>query len=226
MMRGDDVEQVQTFLNQQGYDVTVDGILGPETAGAVRDYQEDKGLSVDGVVGPNTREEIKKDLGIEDVRHEIYFSHDTDKVYWTDNTGKIIKSWQASDDIIGWKNREGETRESLPAGEYIATAYTPGINYGRAYGTGYIDTGDSRGRDIHGGGSRLTSKDEVAQDFVNKEGAYAPRQELLPTYGCIRMHNEDVEELCNLIIDEGNNIPLHVSETIEINDDKIINYTQ
>ncbi|WP_167935782.1 RHS repeat-associated core domain-containing protein [Halothermothrix orenii] len=101
MMRGDDVEQVQTFLNQQGYDVTVDGILGPETAGAVRDYQEDKGLSVDGVVGPNTREEIKKDLGIEDVRHEIYFSHDTDKVYWTDNTGKIIKSWQASDDIIG-----------------------------------------------------------------------------------------------------------------------------
>jgi RHS repeat-associated protein len=56
-----------------------------------------------------------------------------------------------------------------------------------AYGGTYIDTGDPRGRGIHGGGSSL------------KSGAYDPDQPLTPTLGCSRAHNQDVVNLGNLI---------------------------
>jgi hypothetical protein len=60
----------------------------------------------------------------------------------------------------------------------------------RKYGpTGaYIDTGDSRGRDVHGGGSSLPDP-------------LAPIQPLTPTQGCTRGHNQDLQDLCNKIND-------------------------
>jgi len=60
----------------------------------------------------------------------------------------------------------------------------------RAYGPSgaYIDTGDSRGRDIHGGGSSL-------------QNPLAPKQGWQPTFGCTRGQNEDVIEMGNRIQD-------------------------
>ncbi len=52
---GQDVRDVQTLLNQQGYDSgPVDGQFGPKTDAAVRRFQTDKNLAVDGIVGPHT----------------------------------------------------------------------------------------------------------------------------------------------------------------------------
>jgi RHS repeat-associated protein len=53
-----------------------------------------------------------------------------------------------------------------------------------AYGPegAYIDTGDPRGRDIHGGGSGLADP-------------YAPQQGWVATHGCTRGQNADVQEL-------------------------------
>jgi RHS repeat-associated protein len=64
------------------------------------------------------------------------------------------------------------------------------IGPSRKYGpTGaYLDTGDSRGRDIHGGGSSLADP-------------LAPIQPLTPTQGCTRGHNQDLQDLCNKITD-------------------------
>ena len=45
---------MQKILNSQGYNLSVDGIFGPKTEAAVRDYQKKKELSVDGIVGPKT----------------------------------------------------------------------------------------------------------------------------------------------------------------------------
>lgn len=60
----------------------------------------------------------------------------------------------------------------------------------RAYGPdgAYIDTGDPRGRDIHGGGSRLRDP-------------FAPEQGWAPTQGCTRGQNEDVRRLGEAIAD-------------------------
>ncbi len=49
--RGKDVERIQRAVN-----VTVDGIFGPITESAVKNYQRRHGLTVDGIVGPLTWE--------------------------------------------------------------------------------------------------------------------------------------------------------------------------
>jgi len=53
-----------------------------------------------------------------------------------------------------------------------------------AYGRdgAYIKTGDSKGRDIHGGGASLADP-------------YAAHQPLIPTLGCTRAHNTDLVAL-------------------------------
>lgn len=52
---GGDVANLQQQLANLGYNVgPIDGKFGPQTAAAVRAFQQDKGLSVDGIVGPQT----------------------------------------------------------------------------------------------------------------------------------------------------------------------------
>jgi peptidoglycan hydrolase-like protein with peptidoglycan-binding domain len=48
------VRTLQDLLRARGHTVTVDGIFGPLTDAAVRDFQRQRGLAVDGIVGPNT----------------------------------------------------------------------------------------------------------------------------------------------------------------------------
>ncbi len=52
--RGDDVKELQTALNKNGYNLSVDGIFGSDTRSAVKDYQTKNKLQVDGIVGTNT----------------------------------------------------------------------------------------------------------------------------------------------------------------------------
>jgi len=54
-MTGTDVQDWQQFLaNRNLYSDPVDGIFGPDTAQATRNYQSSAGLDVDGTVGPRT----------------------------------------------------------------------------------------------------------------------------------------------------------------------------
>jgi peptidoglycan hydrolase-like protein with peptidoglycan-binding domain len=49
------VRTLQQLLQARGYNnVAVDGIFGPITEGAVKDFQQSKGLAADGIVGPQT----------------------------------------------------------------------------------------------------------------------------------------------------------------------------
>ena len=51
---GSAVNKLQNVLNEHGYDLAVDGIFGPKTQAAVRDYQKKNGLKLDGIVGKET----------------------------------------------------------------------------------------------------------------------------------------------------------------------------
>jgi hypothetical protein len=46
--------ELQTELNRFGYNLVVDGLLGPNTTGAIENFQSKQGLTVDGIVGPIT----------------------------------------------------------------------------------------------------------------------------------------------------------------------------
>jgi N-acetylmuramoyl-L-alanine amidase len=55
MLRGDDVTDLQRRLNALGFDAgREDGILGPETETAVRQFQRQAVLAADGICGPAT----------------------------------------------------------------------------------------------------------------------------------------------------------------------------
>ena len=54
---GDDVKAVQTALEALGHSVGkhgIDGIIGPDTTAAIKEFQKVAGLKIDGVVGPET----------------------------------------------------------------------------------------------------------------------------------------------------------------------------
>ena len=52
--KGSSVTELQKLLNQNGYNLSVDGDFGSKTQAAVKDYQQKNNLSVDGIVGANT----------------------------------------------------------------------------------------------------------------------------------------------------------------------------
>lgn len=53
--RGTDVTYLQQRLTEKGYSVgAIDGVFGPKTLEAVKEFQVDSGLAVDGVVGAKT----------------------------------------------------------------------------------------------------------------------------------------------------------------------------
>lgn len=55
MLRGDDIAEVQRRLGALGFDAgRIDGILGPETAAAVEEFQRNVGLVPDGICGRET----------------------------------------------------------------------------------------------------------------------------------------------------------------------------
>lgn len=60
MLRGDDVADLQSRLNELGFDADkVDGIFGPNTDRAVHEFQRNRGLPQDGVAGPQTVTELQ-----------------------------------------------------------------------------------------------------------------------------------------------------------------------
>jgi N-acetylmuramoyl-L-alanine amidase len=55
MLRGEDVSDLQRRLGALGFDAgRVDGILGPDTAGAMADFQTNAGIVSDAIFGPDT----------------------------------------------------------------------------------------------------------------------------------------------------------------------------
>jgi peptidoglycan hydrolase-like protein with peptidoglycan-binding domain len=52
--KGEAVKGLQNALRQRGHNVDIDGIFGPATENAVRQFQRDAGLTDDGIAGPDT----------------------------------------------------------------------------------------------------------------------------------------------------------------------------
>jgi N-acetylmuramoyl-L-alanine amidase len=65
MLRGDDVAELQRRLNLLGFDAgREDGILGPETEDALRQFQRNAGTTADGVCGPESLAALSRVSGL------------------------------------------------------------------------------------------------------------------------------------------------------------------
>ncbi len=64
MQRGDDVVELQSSLGALGFDAgRVDGICGPDTARALREFQRNSGLTSDAICGPDTVSALRRLAG-------------------------------------------------------------------------------------------------------------------------------------------------------------------
>ena len=64
MFRGEDVADLQLRLGSLGFDAgRIDGIFGPDTAGALADFQRNTALAVDRIAGPQTIQVLRQLLG-------------------------------------------------------------------------------------------------------------------------------------------------------------------
>jgi RHS repeat-associated protein len=100
-----------------------------------------------------------------------------------------------------YEARENVTsgRTPIEHGFHANDVFPHTIAQSPSYGPGdntYIDTGHPNGKDIHGGGNCGAVSDP-----------YEDQQGWCPTYGCVRMQNEDVRDLSQRIIDYKNANP-------------------
>lgn len=56
MQRGDDIRRWQARMRERGWNISVDGIFGPQSSGVAREFQRRFNLQVTGQVGPQTWE--------------------------------------------------------------------------------------------------------------------------------------------------------------------------
>ncbi len=60
MARGEDVAELQRRLNDLGFDAgKVDGVFGPDTQRALRDFQHNRQIAEDGITGPQVLGELR-----------------------------------------------------------------------------------------------------------------------------------------------------------------------
>jgi len=70
LLRGDDVADLQVRLGSLGFDAGwVDGIFGPDTERALKDFQRNAGVPTDGIAGASTIAELDR-LGSKSARSE------------------------------------------------------------------------------------------------------------------------------------------------------------
>ena len=55
---GQDVERLQGDLSRLGYQIGANGVFDESTEAAVKKFQQDHNLTVDGIVGPQTGRQI------------------------------------------------------------------------------------------------------------------------------------------------------------------------
>lgn len=115
---GDAVRDLQNKLNKFGYNLTVDGVFGPNTFNAVQDFQGKHGLTVDGIVGSNTLAALDSASAI-DINSIKYLQHEVganeDNIPGPETLGKCpLINIGANSNIVKWiQNKLGIVADGI-----------------------------------------------------------------------------------------------------------------
>lgn len=173
-MEGPDVSFVQERLTSLGYyQGPIDGIYDEEIFEAVRNYQAEFGLSPDGIVGPDTWNSIGLDP------NEKYPLPPEGYAITVDLDQKTLQLNQFTEIIKTYPVAVGKPSTPTPAGDWQIIQKTR--NPGGAFGVRWMRL------NIPWGGYGI-------------HGTNAPESiGTAASHGCIRMYNEDVIELYDIV---------------------------
>lgn len=173
-MTGPDIGYLQERLKELGYyKGTINSTYDFDTEKAVKDFQEAFGLQVDGIVGPDTYNAVGlKPTDTFNVPAEGYrITVDTNAQTITlYQNGKVIKSYPVA---------TGAPTTPTPLGDWRIIQKL--MNPGGAFGTRWMKLS------IPWGGYGIHGTDNPAS--IGKASSH----------GCIRMFNEDIEELYDIV---------------------------
>jgi putative peptidoglycan binding protein len=144
---GGDVEALQRYLDEAGYDTTADGEFGPATARSVRGFETAEQRAVDGEATPSEQRLVQSRAGEADPAPA---GEDTEAAY-VDDDGLAVAPASAP----------AEVQAIIEAGNKIATKpYRYGGGHGRWRDAGY-DCSGSVSYALHGAGLLDTSLDST-----------------------------------------------------------------
>lgn len=108
---GKDVKELQSNLNNRGYNLAVDGIFGKNTLSAVKDYQSSNKLAVDGIVGGNTWGSLIQPINTSSGSSQT--TPTQPKSYSNVDLSKYNNGFQASDAYNSAANKKTEAENAV-----------------------------------------------------------------------------------------------------------------
>jgi len=179
-MEGPDVLEVQKRLKELGYKIHPDGVYNPETETAVREFQASAGIMVDGIVGPDTWSQLTSNFPIPQARVKIG-EKQINRTYsiTIDVVQKILALRQGNEVIATYPVAVGKQQTPTPLGDWkiVLKTVNPGGPFGARWMRLSVPFG---GYGIHGTNNPSS---------IGKEASH----------GCIRMFNEDVIKLYDIV---------------------------
>ena len=135
---GGDVETLQGYLDEAGYETTADGEFGPATARSVRDFEAAEQRTVDGKATRSDQQLVQTRAEEGDTEPAV---EETEEAY-VDDSGLAVAPASAPEEV----------QEIIAAGNKIATKpYRYGGGHGRWRDSGY-DCSGSISYALHGAG--------------------------------------------------------------------------
>lgn len=198
----EEVLRLKSFLKEKGYIDIVDGYyFGDKTRNAIISYQKDKELKPDGIVGENTYNSINQDMELDTInipQIQLIFTKDVPEEDWIiiNKDNNTLYHLHKDEILNRYPVATGKTPSYTPEGKFTIVTKFKDPAWGGAGRNKPIRGGDPKnplgkrwmGLNIQGGGvygiHGNSSKGSI--------GRYI-------SLGCVRMFNEDVENLYDLI---------------------------
>lgn len=216
------VLNVKKFLIAKGYvDIKEDYYFDSRMKEIIIDYQKRKGLSPDGIVGMNTYEKINEDMQLYNIyisERQVEFIKDVPTENWIiiNKSNNTLYHLNEKDIVARYSVATGKTPSHTPEGKFSIVTKSVNPSWGGAGRYTPIKGGAPNnplgkrwmGLSISGGG--------VYGIHGNADYGSIGRYVSL---GCVRMYNEDVEYLYDII---GKGTPVWIGNEANLNQYGII----
>lgn len=216
-MSNEQVLRVKKFLLAKGYtDITEDYYFDSRLKEVIINYQQSKGLSTDGIIGMNTYERINEDMKLYNIyipESQVAFIEDVPSGSWIiiNKSNNTLYHLNEKDIVARYSVATGKTPSHTPEGKF--SIVTKSVN--PAWG------GAGRYTPVKGGAPNNPLGKRWMGLSINGGGLYGIHGNSnygsigrYVSLGCVRMFNEDVEYLYDII---GKGTPVWIGNETKLN---------